>query len=119
MAEHIIIDTNTVLAWCGFITAVGVAIGWLAKAARPMLKPFKEMQCEIKEIEQRSEACAKRFTTDEERLNTHEQMLKELTADNKMILESIALLMKHAETGNNTGEVSQGRQELEKYLINR
>ena len=119
MPEQIIIDPNAIIGWSAFIAAIGIAIGWIAKAMKPMLKPFKEMQCEIEEIEQRSKACAKRFTADEERLNTHEEMLKELTADNKMILESIALLMKHAETGNNTGEVSQGRQELEKYLINR
>ena len=62
---------------------------------------------------------AKKFANDEIRLNSHEEMLKELKADNKIIMESLALLMRHAETGNCTGEVAHGRQELEKYLINR
>lgn len=112
MPDQIMIDTNAVYAWCIFIAAVGVAIGWLAKATKPMFKPFKELQKEVKDIE----ACEE---NDRSRIDKHEEALVELTNDNRMILESIALLMKHAETGNNTGEISKKRQELEKYLINR
>lgn len=112
MYDQIVIDTNAVYAWCIFIAAVGVAIGWLAKATKPMVKPFKELQEEVKDIETCEE-------DDRDRIDQHEKILVELVNDNRMILESIALLMKHAETGNNTGEVSRKRQELEKYLINR
>lgn len=112
MPEQIMIDTNAVYAWCIFIAAIGVAIGWLAKATKPMLKPFKKLQQEVKDIE----ACEEK---DRSHIEQHEKALVELTNDNRMIMESIALLMKHAETGNNTGEISRKRQELEKYLINR
>lgn len=119
MPEQITIDTNAILAWCGLIAAIGIAIGWLAKAAKPLLKPFQNVQNELDDIEQRSITCAKKFANDDERLNEHEKMLTEAKEDNKIIMESIVLLMRHAETGNCTGEVAQGRQALERYLINR
>ena len=119
MPEQITIDTNTILAWCGFITAVGIAIGWLAKAAKPLLKPFRNVQNELDDIEQRSISCARKFAHDDERIREHDETLGEIQNDNKIIMESIVLLMRHAETGNCTGEVAQGRQRLEGYLINR
>ena len=119
MPEQITIDTNTILAWCAAITAVGVAIGWLAKAAKPLLKPFRNVQTELDDIEQRSVSCAKKFEHDDERIREHDETLGEIQSDNKIIMESIVLLMRHAETGNCTGEVAQGRQRLEGYLINR
>lgn len=119
MPEQITIDIATVLFWCGVIVAVGGAAAYIKKGSKPLLKPFNDMKCEIDAIEKRSAACAKKFANDEKRLNEHELLLQELAEDNKIMLESIALLMKHAETGNSTGEVSEGREALEKYLINR
>ena len=119
MPEQFIIDTNAVLAWCGLIAAIGVALGWMAKALKPMMKPFKAMQHELDEIEKRGHDHDERFQRGENRMEKHDKMLAQIQADNKVIMESIALLMRHAETGNNTGEVAQGRANLEKHLINR
>ena len=119
MPEQFIIDTNAVLAWCGLIAAIGVAFGWMAKALKPMIKPFKDMQNELEDIEKRGHDHDERFRRGEDRMKRHDEALKEIQADNKIIMESIALLMRHAETGNNTGEVAQGRANLEKHLINR
>jgi len=119
MPEQITIDTSTILAWCGFIAAVGVAIGWIAKAAKPMLKPFRDMKGELNDIKQRSISCAKKFANDDLRIKEHNEVLEQIQNDNKIIMESLVLLMRHAETGNCTGEVAKGRQGLETYLINR
>ena len=43
----------------------------------------------------------------------------EMKENDKMIMKSVILLLKHAETGNCTGEVAAGRKELEDYLIDK
>lgn len=110
--DTITINVALLISVCGLIAAVGVAVTWIKKALSPVLKPLKEMQTSIEEVE-------KRTINDFNRLNEHEQILKEIQADNKEILKSVLLLLDHAETGNNTGEVAKGRKELEQYLVNR
>ena len=43
----------------------------------------------------------------------------EMKENDKMITKSVILLLKHAETGNSTGEVAAVRKELEDYLIDK
>lgn len=119
MPDQIVIDTNNILAWCTFIAAVCVAAVWLWKAIKPVFKPFNNMQNELEQIEKRGHEHDERFKRGENRMEKHDKILQEIQEDNKIIMESIALLMRHAETGNNTGEVAKGRADLETYLINR
>ena len=119
MPEEIVLQPNAILAWCGFITAIGIAFGWLAKATRPLVKPIKEMRKNIDDIEEQQSACAKKFENDQERLDAQDKLLDRVEQDIKVLLESQVLLMKHAETGNCTGEVAEGRSKLESYLIHR
>ena len=119
MPDQIMIDTSAILAWCTFIAAVCVAAVWIWKAIKPLFRPIKDMQHELEEIEQRGHDHDERFKEGENRMQRHDEMLKEIQADNKIMMESLALLLSHAETGNNTGEVAQGRRKLETYLINK
>lgn len=119
MPEQFIISTDAIMGWSALIVAVGVAIGWIAKGIKPMLKPFKRMETRLTKVEKKSDTCAQFFANNKKRLDEHDELLAKLSNDNKIILESIALLMKHAETGNSTGEVSAGRDALEAYLIKR
>ena len=119
MPDHITINTDAIYAWCIFIAAVCVAAVWLWKIIKPMFKPFKDMQHELEEIEQRGHDHDERFQRGEDRMEKHDEMLKEIQEDNKIMMKSLALLLSHAETGNNTGEVARGRRELENYLINK
>lgn len=119
MPEQFVINTDAVLAWCAFITAIGAAVVLIWKALKPVFKPFKDVQDELKEIEKRGHDHDERFQEGEERMERHDEMLKEIQADTKIMMKSLALLLSHAETGNNTGEVAQGRRELENYLINK
>jgi hypothetical protein len=119
MPEQITINTDAIYAWCLFIAAVCVAAVWLWKAIKPMFKPFKDMQHELEEIEKRGHVHDERFRKGEDRMGRHDKMLEEIQADNKIMMESLALLLSHAETGNNTGEVAKGRRKLESYLINK
>lgn len=54
---------------------------------------------------------------DERRLDEHDEILKEIKEDQKMMLKSLHLLLTHAESGNNTGEVKKGKEELEQYIF--
>lgn len=119
MPDQLVIDTNSILAWCTFIAAVCVAAVWIWKAIKPIFKPIKKMQDELEEIEKRGHDHDERFQKGEDRMARHDEMLQEIQADNKIMMKSLALLLSHAETGNNTGEVAQGRRELENYLINK
>lgn len=119
MPEQITIDIALIVAVCLMVTNIATAIAWLRKGAKPLFKPIEQIRGRLDDVEDRSKTCAEFFANDKRRLDEHEAILNQLSSDNKIILESIALLMKHAETGNSTGEVSDGRDKLETYLINR
>lgn len=119
MPDQITINIPTIIAFCGLVVAIGGAVTYIGKLVKPLKKPYEDIQNDIEDIELRSAACAKRFTKDERRIDEHEKILKELSNDNKFLLESVALLLQHAETGNSTGAISKGRKDLESYLIER
>lgn len=113
-----IIMDNT-LAVCGLIIAVGGAAVYIKKAISRLLQPLTKLEKELEDIREQDKTNKEYFANDMERLDSHDEILKETKADNRIMMESIALLLSHAETGNNTGEVGEGRKRLEKYLINR
>ena len=119
MQEQITINFSTILAICGIIVAVGGAIVYIYKAIKTALKPFKDIKEEIEAVQKRCDEDAKKFLYDDRRIRKLEEAVEDLHNDTKAILSSVALLLQHAETGNNTGEMRKGRQELEKYLIKR
>lgn len=104
--------TSTILTISGIIVAIGGAAVYIAKAVGAAMKPTKELK---KEMEQHSEYLKK----DARRLDEHDEILKEIKDDQKRMMKAICLLLSHAETGNNTGEVAKGRKELEDYLISK
>lgn len=108
-----------IIAVCGLIIAVGGAAVYIKKAISRLLQPLTKLEEELEDIREQNETNKGYFANDMERLDSHDEILKETKADNKIMMESIALLLSHAETGNNTGEVGEGRKRLEKYLINR
>lgn len=102
--------TETILTICGVIVAVGGAAVYIAKAIGAAMKPTNELKKEMQKH-------AKYLENDERRLDEHAQILKEIKEDQKMMLKSLHLLLTHAESGNNTGEVKKGKEELEQYIF--
>lgn len=45
--------------------------------------------------------------------------IQELQEDNKIVMESLLLLMEHAETDNATHKIAEQRMKVRQYLINR
>ena len=108
----ITIDTAVIVTICTFIAAIGGAFVWIRKAMMPVIQPVKDMRDEIDDLRVKT-------VRDYERLNEHEKLLKELRNDNREMLKAVLLVLNHIETGNNTGEVAQGRKDLEHYLLTR
>lgn len=106
--HEITINLDTLLFICASIATIGGAIVWLKKGITPFTEPIKRLD----ELESHRTGCDKKF-------KEQAQMNKEMSEDINMILKSILLLMKHAESGNCTGEVGKGRSALEEYIVNR
>lgn len=119
MPEQITISVEAILAVCGLIVAIGGAAVYIKKATRPIFKPWEDMQSDLESISAQNKVCAKKFENDDKRIKELEATVRELREDNKFILNSVALLLQNAETGNCTGAIRQGRKDLETYLINR
>ena len=110
---------DAIVAICGLIIAIGGAGVYVKKATDAIRRPIDEVRADIKEMKKEQTTNEKYFKNDAARLDEHDEILHELQQDNKIMLRSVMLLLSHAETGNNTGEVSKGRKELEDYLIKR
>lgn len=106
--HEVTINLDTLLWIATFIGALCTAVVWFRKGMVPFLRPFKE----INELKAHAESCEQRFMNDDRRLD-------ELSADMKEVIKAQLLLMKHAETGNCTGEVAEGREHLQNYLIDK
>lgn len=119
MPEQIAISVEAILAVCGLVVAIGGAAVYIRKAARPFFRPWETMQNDIESISAQNKVCARKFENDDKRIKELEETVRELREDNKFLLESVALLLQNAETGNCTGAIRQGRKDLETYLINR
>lgn len=110
--HEITINLDTLLWIAGLIAAVGLAIAYLAKWADPIIRPYKKIRTDLNELKERKASCDLKFENDQ-------RQLAEMKYNDKMIMKSLMLLLKHAETGNCTGEVAAGRKELEEYIIDK
>lgn len=112
MTNEITINLET-LAWlAGFIIAVGGALAYMAKWAQPVTRPYKELRQNVSMLVERKTACDQKFEHDQ-------AQLARLEKNDKMIMTTQMLILKHLETGNCTGEIAEGRAALEKYLIDK
>lgn len=109
---EITIDTAVLLSICALICAIGGAVVWIKRALSPILRPMKDLQAEVKDLKDKS-------LKDYERLNEHEKLLRRIEEDNKELLKSVRLLLRHFESGNSLEEIRGVRKELDEYIINR
>lgn len=103
-------STTAILTLCGIITAIGAAIAYIAKAIHAIQKPQKENEEKFEHIYE----C---LTRDKDDIVE----LRKLAHDNR---ESVGFLvkinlamLKHLESGNDTGEMRSTIHEVEQWLI--
>lgn len=122
MPTEITIDLDKFIWVITAIGLVGAAAVYIKKAASPLMKPISEMKKRVAALEEANDENEDKyteyFTNDRRRLDDQEVRLKELSNDNKEMLQAILLLMKHAATGNCTGDINKGMEKLQNYIIN-
>lgn len=111
--------TDIIMMICSLIIAIGGAVAVIGKFIKPITKPLEQVKKDLEDMKEDRNTFKQHLSNDFTRLEKHDTLLSEMQSDNRMVLESVALLMAHAETGNSTGEVAAGRKKLERYLINR
>lgn len=111
--------TEIILAACGLIIAVGGAGMYIKKVVDALRRPLDEVRNDIKDMKKDQTTNERYFKNDADRLDEHDRILREIQEDQKRMMRAVVLLLSHAETGNNTGEIKKGRTELEEYLIER
>ena len=119
MPHELTLNLEVFLAVCGGLITVGGAAAVLHRWFKPLMKPLEKLDERIGALENRNKECSEFFDHDKKQLEKHEILLERQEEDMKMLMKSVALLLVHAETGNHTGEVREGRMELEEYLIDR
>jgi response regulator of citrate/malate metabolism len=101
-------DSLTVEQLLGYGTAIvaaGGVIGYL-------IKPFAAYMKKTKQIDKEIEAIKEHQDNDNKRLEVLER-------DSKMNLKVQNAILGHLQTGNNTGNMSKVKKELENYIIER
>lgn len=73
----------------------------------------------IKEIKKPSDDLKIKVERHERLLNNDDERLKEVEASNKMILQSLLVLINHDITGNGIDSLKKTRDELNEYLVNK
>lgn len=93
------------LTMCGSIATVAGAIAIIYNVYQKARQPDTERD---KALKRHSEL-----------LDNDNKRLKELEESNKVLMQSMLALLSHAIDGNNTEDLKDARDELQKYLIRR
>lgn len=73
----------------------------------------------IVEIRKPSEDLKQKVESHEEKLNKDKQRLDDIDQSNKLILNSMLVIINHEITGNGIENMKKARDELQEYLINK
>ena len=93
------------IAVCVGFSSICVAGGWLVKIIKGLKKPSEDVNTKLK--------------NDKERLDNHDELLKDLVQTQPMILRSLYVILQHMRTNNSTGEIAKQEQAISDYLFNR
>lgn len=72
-----------------------------------------------KEIKKPNDDKAKMLLDHETKLNNDDKRLQEIEATDKLILQSLLVIINHDITGNGIDQLKKARDEIQEYLINR
>ena len=95
------VTSDQILGWCGFLASVFAVY----KIWKEIKKPTDDKNKMILEHE-------KKLKDDDERL-------KEIETTDKLILQSLLVIINHDITGNGIDQLKNTRDEIQEYLINK
>ncbi len=73
----------------------------------------------VKEIKKPNDDLKKMVLDHERLLSTDDERLEAIEQSNKMILQSLLVIINHNITGNGVEKMKEARSDLEEYLINK
>lgn len=73
----------------------------------------------IKEVKKPNDDLKKMVTDHERLLSADDERLRAIEESNKMILQSLLVIINHNITGNGVEKMKEARSDLEEYLINK
>lgn len=73
----------------------------------------------VKEIKKPNDDLKKMVLDHERLLSADDERLEEIEKSNKMILQSLLVIINHNITGNGVEKMKEARSDLEEYLINK
>lgn len=100
------------LAYAGAIITISTAIGVIINLVLKLREPEKKQNERIK-------GCEERLDKIEQALEKDLKRFEGIDEGNKIILQGLQALMKHALNGNDNKQLEEAERELEKYLINK
>lgn len=95
------ITSDQILGLCGLITTLWAVY----KIAKELKKPNDDK--------------AKMLLEHETKLSNDDERLKEMESTDKLILQSLLVIINHDITGNGIDQLKKTRDEIQEYLINR
>lgn len=101
-----------IVAVCAGIVTISAAAGVVISAVSKMRKPNEDQNKRLDEIEKRIDEHDKWFAADKHRLEGIEE-------GNRVTQRAILALLDHSIDGNNTQQMKDAKDELQKYLIER
>lgn len=106
-----------ILAVCGGIVSVSAAVTVIAKIIAKAKQPEKIQNDRISKCERRLDDNDKKFEKYDGFFKNDDARLKAIEESNKIILNALLALMKHAINGNDIDNLKQSQKELEAYLV--
>ncbi|MBR1523929.1 MAG: hypothetical protein IJ641_05695 [Lachnospiraceae bacterium] len=112
---------NIFLAICGAIVAVAAAVGVIIKIIDHFKEPDKKQDERITKLEEDVETINRRLEDGNKHFNDHDAWMKEieeaLKKRDKVMIESLQVLIEHGIDGNNIDGMKQQKHRLDKYLL--
>lgn len=99
---------NTILAFFGALICISGGVSVIVK----MLSPFRKLKKQVEEHEDK-------LKDDFNKFKTMNDTIAEVEQSNKVILQSLVVIMNHEATGNGIDKLKKQKDVLEQYLIDK
>lgn len=99
-----------IVAICGGISAIAVAISWIVKGVKAAKAPREELESRVQKLENKAKEYDRFFQNDNTRLESIED-------GNRVTQRALLALLSHGIDGNDVDAMRTARDELQDYLI--
>jgi septal ring factor EnvC (AmiA/AmiB activator) len=114
---------NIIIGICAALITISGAVMVIINVANKAKAPNKKqderidkLEADVKQINKRLDDGSKHMNQDDEQIR---QIEANMSATNKIIIESLQALTSHAIDGNNIQELRDAKRNLDEYLINK